>query len=184
MTQLLKSFLSILGWTSIKIITKISESREQYGMIKTLYNKWIDLWPFSFCPPDLGGCDGESGKLRNKLGRVVKMVVDSILLHAECRTNDHRKDAPPFSNKILLYHVIIPKHKFLSWIEIFYRMPTESFTSFRHCGLAKNKNGTVITTSAQLVQLLKDKFYRADRNPSSENLPLSKLRFKLISYNL
>ena len=83
-------------------------------MIKTLYNKWIDLWPFSFCPPDLGGCDGESGKLRNKIGRVVKMVVDSILLHAECRTNDHRKDAPAFSNKILLYHVIIPKHKFLS----------------------------------------------------------------------
>ena len=33
-----------------------------------------------------------------KLGRVVRMVVDSILLHAECGPNDHRKDAPPFSS--------------------------------------------------------------------------------------
>ena len=66
-------------------------------MIKTLYNKWIDLWPFSFCPPDLGGCDAEQGKLRNKLGRVVRMVVDSILHHAECGPNDHQEDAPPFS---------------------------------------------------------------------------------------
>ena len=31
-----------------------------------------------------------------ELGCVVRMVVDSILLHAEYGPNDHRKDAPPF----------------------------------------------------------------------------------------
>ena len=31
-----------------------------------------------------------------KLGCMVRMVVDSILPHAECRPNDHRKDAPLF----------------------------------------------------------------------------------------
>ena len=30
----------------------------------------------------------------SKLGCVVRMVIDSILLHAECGPNDHRKDAP------------------------------------------------------------------------------------------
>ena len=34
---------------------------------------------------------GRSGKL----GCVVRMVADSILPHAECGPNDHRKDAPP-----------------------------------------------------------------------------------------
>ena len=33
---------------------------------------------------------------RSKLGRVVRMVVDSILPHGEFGPNDHRKDAPPF----------------------------------------------------------------------------------------
>ena len=33
----------------------------------------------------------------NKLGYVVRMVVDSILLHVESGPNDHRKDAPPFT---------------------------------------------------------------------------------------
>ena len=32
----------------------------------------------------------------HKLGCVVRMVVDSILPHAESGQNDHRKDAPPF----------------------------------------------------------------------------------------
>ena len=32
----------------------------------------------------------------HKLGCVVRMVVDSILPHAESGPNDHRKDAPPF----------------------------------------------------------------------------------------
>ena len=36
---------------------------------------------------------------RYKLGCVVKMVVDSILPHAESGPNDHRKDAPQFSPK-------------------------------------------------------------------------------------
>ena len=40
--------------------------------------------------PDLRIC-------KSKLGCVVRMVVDSILSHAECGLNDHRKDAPPFS---------------------------------------------------------------------------------------
>ena len=31
-----------------------------------------------------------------KLGCVVRMVVDSILPHAESGPNDHPKDAPPF----------------------------------------------------------------------------------------
>ena len=32
----------------------------------------------------------------SKLGCVVRMVVDSILPHAESGPNDHRNDAPPF----------------------------------------------------------------------------------------
>ena len=35
-------------------------------------------------------------KTVDKLGCVVRMVVHSILPHAECGPNDHRKDAPPF----------------------------------------------------------------------------------------
>jgi len=34
----------------------------------------------------------------NKLGCVVRMVVVSMLPHAERGPNDHRKDAPPFMN--------------------------------------------------------------------------------------
>ena len=34
--------------------------------------------------------------LTYKLGCVVKMVVNTILPHAESGRNDHRKDAPPF----------------------------------------------------------------------------------------
>ena len=34
----------------------------------------------------------------NKLGRVMRMIVDAILTHAESGPNDHRKDAPPFKN--------------------------------------------------------------------------------------
>ena len=34
--------------------------------------------------------------LTNKLGCVVRMVVDSILPHEDSEPNDHRKDAPPF----------------------------------------------------------------------------------------
>ena len=33
------------------------------------------------------------GELLNKLGCMIKMVVNSILPHAECGRNDHRKDA-------------------------------------------------------------------------------------------
>ena len=33
----------------------------------------------------------------NKLGCVVRIVVDSILPDAECGPNDHRKDASPFN---------------------------------------------------------------------------------------
>ena len=38
-----------------------------------------------------------------KVGCVVVMVVVSILPHAEFGPNDHRKDAPPFTNNISLY---------------------------------------------------------------------------------
>ena len=38
-----------------------------------------------------------------KLGCVVRMVVDSILPHAECGPNDNRKDAPSY--KLLLIGV-------------------------------------------------------------------------------
>ena len=37
----------------------------------------------------------------NKLGSVVRMVVDSILPDAQSGPNDHRKDAPPFSLKLV-----------------------------------------------------------------------------------
>ena len=40
--------------------------------------------------------------LEIKLGCVVRMVVDSILPHAECGPNDHSKDAPPFINNLIL----------------------------------------------------------------------------------
>ena len=43
----------------------ISCHRERYGMLKTEYNIWIELWPFSFGPQDLGGQDKNEGKLRN-----------------------------------------------------------------------------------------------------------------------
>ena len=33
---------------------------------------------------------------KGKLGRVVRMVVDSMLPHAEGGPNDYRKEAPPF----------------------------------------------------------------------------------------
>ena len=36
-------------------------------------------------------------KIKCKLGCVVRMVVDSILPHAESGPNDNWKDAPPFS---------------------------------------------------------------------------------------
>ena len=39
-------------------------------------------------------------KRRPKLGCVVRMVVDSILSHAECGPNDHRKDASLFTCSI------------------------------------------------------------------------------------
>ena len=42
-----------------------------------------------------------------KLGCVVKMVVDSILPHTENGSNDHRKDAPPFSS----HNDIFENHK-------------------------------------------------------------------------
>ena len=41
--------------------------------------------------------------LYRKLGCVVRMVVDSILLHAESGPNDHRKDAPLF--RIMIDHL-------------------------------------------------------------------------------
>ena len=44
-----------------------------------------------------GGHTIECNSFRHiKLGCVVKMVVDSMLLHAESGPNDHRKDALPF----------------------------------------------------------------------------------------
>ena len=33
---------------------------------------------------------------------MVRMVVDSILPHAECGPNDHRKDAPPFTLRFII----------------------------------------------------------------------------------
>ena len=45
-----------------------------------------------------------------KVGCVVRMVVDSILLHAECGPNDHRKDAPPFNGKSFLEQPRVPKN--------------------------------------------------------------------------
>ena len=36
----------------------------------------------------------------NKLGCVVRMVIDSLLPHAKSGPNDHRKDAPPLRTKM------------------------------------------------------------------------------------
>ena len=44
-----------------------SARREKYGMIKTEKNIWLELWPFSFGPPDLGGAGQVEGKLRNQI---------------------------------------------------------------------------------------------------------------------
>ena len=41
-----------------------------------------------------------SMRFPSKLGCVVRMVVGSILPHAECGPNDHRKDAPPFTERV------------------------------------------------------------------------------------
>ena len=41
----------------------------------------------------------------SKLGCVVRMVIDSILPHAESGPNDHRKDAPPFTKVVYLYQL-------------------------------------------------------------------------------
>ena len=51
------------------------------------------------------------GHWRPKLGRVVNMVVNSILPHAECGLNDHQKDAFPFSPIILCVFTIWSKKK-------------------------------------------------------------------------
>ena len=48
----------------------------------------------------------------HKLGCVVGMVVDSILLHAEYGPNGHRKDAPPFIFRDL--------HNLWNWWEILF----------------------------------------------------------------
>ena len=40
-----------------------------------------------------------------KLGCVVRMVVDSILPHAQCGPNDHRNDAPPIIIKTFALNV-------------------------------------------------------------------------------
>ena len=45
--------------------------------------------------------DAQDRDQYNKLGCVVRMVVDSVLPHADCGPNDNRKDAPPF---IVLSH--------------------------------------------------------------------------------
>ena len=46
----------------------------------------------------------------DKLGCVVRMiatmVVDTILPHAECGPNDHRKDAPPFKTRQKIFEII------------------------------------------------------------------------------
>ena len=55
-------------------------------------------------------------KILIKLGCVVRMVVDSILLHTESRPNDHLKDAPPLIQK----YRIIDDHDDLGFVIICY----------------------------------------------------------------
>ena len=45
------------------------------------------------------------------LGCVVRMVVDSVLPHAESGSNDHRKDGPPFNRYEMIapYNALIKK---------------------------------------------------------------------------
>ena len=56
---------------------------------------WFCLGALAF---DIGECSKISA---NKLGCVVRMVIDSILHRAKSGPNDHRKDAPPFTRILL-----------------------------------------------------------------------------------
>ena len=51
--------------------------------------------------PGMRKCLATKMAIANELGCVVRMVVDSMLLHAESGPNDHRKEAPRF---IQLFH--------------------------------------------------------------------------------
>ena len=43
---------------------------------------------------------------------MVRIVVDSILPHAECGSNDHRKDAPPFTRGNSRLYQVCDKNAF------------------------------------------------------------------------
>ena len=51
---------------------------------------------------------------RNKQGRVVRIVVDSILPHAKCGPNDQRKDVPPFMKRPATPNYVTINEKFLT----------------------------------------------------------------------
>ena len=53
-------------------------------------------------------------KTNSKLAHVVRMVVDSILPHAEIGPNDHRKDAPPFITSKVYGFVVLYSEMFFS----------------------------------------------------------------------
>ena len=50
-------------------------------MLKTEYNIWIELWPFSFGPQDLGGQDRNEGKLRNCILIIFLFHVITLNIH-------------------------------------------------------------------------------------------------------
>ena len=60
----------------------------------------------------------------NKLGRVVRMVVDSILPHGEFGPNDHRKDIPPFIVWRILIFVVLDFSIDFSELEVLFKTTT------------------------------------------------------------
>ena len=74
----------------------------------SFFDERTDVWSFGITIWEIfnfGSIPWNKGKIEHqidsKLGRVVRMVVDSILPNAEFGPNDQRKDAPPFSSRPL-----------------------------------------------------------------------------------
>ena len=67
------------------------EENEMISQILEMEGTWLIKKTFRFSTLSL--------RLGDKLGCVVRMVVDSILPHVESGPNDHRKDAPQFSSQ-------------------------------------------------------------------------------------
>ena len=85
------------GWQCGKAMRMILDKR--YGLFKLNllnYPKCLEDYPVLIRSSNRRQFDLNPIEPMTELERVVRMVVDSILPHAECGPNDHRRDAPPF----------------------------------------------------------------------------------------